>query len=58
LGAQVENVMVLAFVWEDVEGLIRKVALLEGELAEAHQAREVAKEKFCHLSDASGDGAW
>jgi hypothetical protein len=32
---EMENVMVQAFVREDVEGLIQKVALLEGELVEA-----------------------
>jgi hypothetical protein len=48
---------VQASVWEDAEGLIRKVFLLEGELVEARQAREVAEEKFCSLSDASAGGA-
>jgi hypothetical protein len=33
------------------------VTLLEGELAKAHQAREVAKEKFHTLFDASANGA-
>jgi hypothetical protein len=32
---EVENVTVLASVWEDAEGFIHKVALLEGELVEA-----------------------
>jgi hypothetical protein len=36
---EVESVMVPAFVREDAESLIRKVALLEGELAAARQAR-------------------
>jgi hypothetical protein len=36
--------VVQASVWEDAEGLVRKVTLLEGELAEARQAREVAEE--------------
>jgi hypothetical protein len=53
----VKNLAVLASIWEDAEGLIYKVALLDGELAEARQAREVAEEKFCSLSDASADGA-
>jgi hypothetical protein len=39
---------VLPSVQEDTEGLIRKVTLLEGELAEARQAQEVTKEKFCN----------
>jgi hypothetical protein len=55
---EVENVVVQASVQEDVEGLVRKVTLLEGELAEARQARGVAEEKFCSLSNASADGAW
>jgi hypothetical protein len=41
---------------EDIEGLVQKVALLEGELAEARQAREAVKEKFHSLSDLSVDG--
>jgi hypothetical protein len=52
----VENVEVLAFVQEDAEGLVRKVAVLEVELVEAHRAWEVAEEKFRSLSDASADG--
>jgi hypothetical protein len=32
---EVKNVAALASIWEDAEGLIRKVTLLEGELAEA-----------------------
>jgi hypothetical protein len=33
---EVENVVTLAFACEDADGLIRKIALLEGELAKAH----------------------
>jgi hypothetical protein len=33
---EVENVTVLASVWEDAEDLIFKGSLLEGELAKAH----------------------
>jgi hypothetical protein len=47
--------MVQASVLEDAEGLICKVALLDGQLAEACQVREVADEKFCSLSDALVD---
>jgi hypothetical protein len=43
--------MVLASAREDGEGLIRKVALLKGELPDVHQAWEVAEEKFRCLSD-------
>jgi hypothetical protein len=55
---EVENVVMLASAREDAGGLTRKVTLLEGELVEVHQAREVAEEKFHSLSDASTDGAW
>jgi NTP pyrophosphatase (non-canonical NTP hydrolase) len=54
----VENVTVQASVWEDGEGLISMVTLLEGELAEAREALEVAEEKLHSLSDTSADGAW
>jgi phosphoribosyl-dephospho-CoA transferase len=54
---EVENVVVQAFVREHTEGLVCKVILLDGELVEAHQAQEVAEEKFCSLSDAWADGA-
>jgi hypothetical protein len=53
----VEDATTLASACEDDEGLVRKVALLEGELAEARWAREVVEEKFCSLSDASVVGA-
>jgi hypothetical protein len=55
---EVKNVMVHTSVREDAKGLFCKVALLEGEPAEAHWAQEVTKEKFHNLSDASTDGAW
>jgi hypothetical protein len=48
---EAENAAVLASTHEDAEGLAQKIALLEGELAEAHQAREVAKENSRGLSD-------
>jgi hypothetical protein len=54
---EVEDTTVLASAHEDAEGLVQKVALLKGELAEARQAREVAEKKFCSLFDASADGA-
>jgi hypothetical protein len=40
---EAENVVVLASTHEDVEGLIRKIVLLEGELAVERQAHEVSK---------------
>jgi hypothetical protein len=54
---EVENVTVPTFAQEDDEGLICKVALLEGELLEARRAQEVAEEKFHSSSDALADGA-
>jgi F0F1-type ATP synthase membrane subunit b/b' len=51
-----ENAAALASTREDIEGHVRKVALLEGELAEAHQAREVAEENFCGLFDEATGG--
>jgi hypothetical protein len=55
---EVKHEMVLASAHEDVEGLVQKVTLLKGELAEARRAWEVAEEQFYSLSNASGDGAW
>jgi hypothetical protein len=54
---EVENAAMLAAAQEDAEGHARKVALLEGELVEVRQAREVAEEKFHNLSGTSADGA-
>jgi hypothetical protein len=41
--AEVENTTVLASAREDVESLVRKIALLEGELVVEHRAWEVSK---------------
>jgi hypothetical protein len=54
---EVENVVMLASIWEDAKGLIRKVALPEGEFAEARQAQKVVEEKFYSLPNASIDSA-
>jgi hypothetical protein len=54
---EVENVAVLASVWEDAEGFIHKVALLEGELVEARRAWELAEEKLHSSSGMLADGA-
>jgi hypothetical protein len=40
--AEAENAMTLAFAQEVVEGLIRKIVLLEDELEAERQAREVS----------------
>jgi hypothetical protein len=42
---------------EDIEGLVRKATLLEGELAKVRRAREVAEVKICSLFDVAADGA-
>jgi hypothetical protein len=54
---EVEDAAVLASAREDAEGLVWRVTLLKGELVEVPQAREVAEEKFCRLTDTSVDGA-
>jgi hypothetical protein len=43
---EVENAMMPLSTREDAEVLAQKVALLEGELVEVCQAREVAEEKL------------
>jgi hypothetical protein len=42
---------------EDIEGLVRKATLLEGELAKVRRAREVPEVKICSLFDVVADGA-
>jgi hypothetical protein len=53
---EVEDVAALVSAHEDTEGLVRKVTLLKGELAEVRQTHEVVEEKFCNLSVALADG--
>jgi hypothetical protein len=48
---EAENTVALVSTHEDVEVLVRKIAFLEDELAEARRAREVAEDKSCGLSD-------
>jgi hypothetical protein len=55
LRVEAKNTTSLASVHEDAEGLVRKIPLLECELAEAHWAREVAEENSHGLSDLSAD---
>jgi hypothetical protein len=52
---EAENTAALASAHEDAEGLVRKIALLEGELVEARRAREVAEEKSRGLSNAAAN---
>jgi hypothetical protein len=54
---QEKNIIVLASVWGDTGDLIRKMALLEGKLVEAHRDQEVAEERFGHLMNSSSKGA-
>jgi hypothetical protein len=49
---EAESAVALVSTREEVEGLVRKVTLLEGEHAKALRAREVAEENSCDLSDA------
>jgi hypothetical protein len=44
-------------IWGDLGDHIRKTALLEGELAEAHRARDVVEERFYRLMNSSSEGA-
>jgi hypothetical protein len=55
--ARVENATVLVSTHEDAEGLVLKVALLEGELLMVCRAQDVAEEKIHSLFDAAADGA-
>jgi hypothetical protein len=41
----------------DAVDFVRKVALLEGELAEAHRAQEVAEEKIHNSNGSLAEGA-
>jgi hypothetical protein len=53
---EAESIAILAPTQGDGKGLIRKVALLEGELVEARWARGVARERVHHLSNSSTEG--
>jgi hypothetical protein len=52
---EAESTATLASTCEEAEGLVQRIALLEGELAEARQAREMAKENSQGSSDAAVD---
>jgi hypothetical protein len=52
---EVESITVLASVRGDAEGLVHKVALLEGELIDARRAREKAKENVHNLKSPSAE---
>jgi hypothetical protein len=48
---EAENATAFASACKDTEGLVRKIALLEGELAEQRRAQNLANEKSRDLSD-------
>jgi hypothetical protein len=52
---EAESTVVLASAHEETEDLVRKIALLESELAEARQTQEVVEENSCGLSDVIAD---
>jgi hypothetical protein len=54
---EMESVALVASVRGDAGGLIRKVAVLEGEPAEAHRAWEEVEESAHSLSSSSAEGA-
>jgi hypothetical protein len=54
---EAEKVAVLVPVRRDVEALVRRVALLEGKLAEACRAWDVADGKVRDLSSSSAEGS-
>jgi hypothetical protein len=47
---------VLMSIWGDAWDLIRKMALLKGELTEARWAREVAEERLCCFMNSLSEG--
>jgi hypothetical protein len=52
---EAENATTFASACKDTEGLVRKIALLEGELVEQRRAQKLAKEKSRDLSDMAID---
>jgi hypothetical protein len=52
---EMESATMLTFAHEEAKGLARRIALLEGELAESHRAREMAEENSRGLSNAMAD---
>jgi hypothetical protein len=52
---EVDNAVMSAFSHDDVEGLVRKIALLEDELVEEDWAREFAEKNSRGLSDVAAD---
>jgi hypothetical protein len=50
-----DSIMALASACNEIESIVRKVTLLEGELAEVRWAREVAEETTHGLSDTVTD---
>jgi hypothetical protein len=57
-GVEAESATTLASTHEEAEGLVQKIILLEGELAEARRAQEVAEENSHGLSDVTTNANW
>jgi hypothetical protein len=55
---EAENATTWASTHEDAEGLVRKIALLEGDLAEERRAQKLVKEISCSLSDMADAEHW
>jgi hypothetical protein len=55
LKVEMESVTMLASAHREAEGLVWMIALLKGELTEAHRAWELAEENSLGLSDAAVD---
>jgi hypothetical protein len=58
LRVEAESTAVLASALEETEGLVWKIALLEGELEEVGRAHEVVEETTCGLFDTPADAEW
>jgi hypothetical protein len=55
---EAESAVALASAHGEAEDLARRIALLEGEPAEAHQARDTSEENYQGLSNAVADAKW
>lgn len=55
---EAESAVALAYASEEAEGIVRRVSILEGELAEAHWDRGMAKENSRGLSDVAANAEW
>jgi hypothetical protein len=58
LRVEAESTAALASAHEEAEGLVRKITLLEGELAEVRRDREVVEVNSHGLFDAAANAEW